>query len=860
MRTLAFTGVLAAWLGATATAGPRHLPSPDWRDQIVYFVLIDRFDDGDPSNNDQGAGEYDPSSRAHYSGGDLAGITRRLDYVQGLGATALWITPPVRHQWWDGSVGYGGYHGYWGEHFAQVDPHFGTLDDYRALAQALHARDMRLIQDVVVNHTGNYFNYASADAARDVVGGHQRNPDPRPNPAPTQWPFSLNDARDPVQRAADIYHWTPTIADFSDPVQERTWQLASLDDLNTGNPVVRRALRASYGHWIREVGVDAFRIDTAFYVPPDYFRDFLQAEDPAAPGVLRVAAATGRADFHVFGEGFGVDRPFEDVQARKIEAWTRDAEGPLLPAMINFPLYGSLLDVFARGRPSAVLAHRIESMMQVHADPHRMPSFVDNHDVDRFLAGGDEAGLRLALFAIHALPGIPVIYYGTEQGFTEPRAAMFAAGYGSGGRDHFDPQAPLYRELKRLAELRRTHPTLSRGTPRVIASQAAAPGAVVYTMRHADDTLLIALNAATHPVLVANADTGLAAGAGLQPRFALDGEAAALVLDAAARFTAVLPARSAQVWRVGAARTLEARPALLQIDALPAKPAQGSLALHGQARGVDAFELVVDGDLSNAHRVQPGPEGRWQARVPVEDFVDADAIHEVVAWSKEHGVASAPRAFRAAPAWKKRLAYSDPARDDHGPDGRYVYPRGSLWQHHRTADLREVLVHRAGASLRIDVRLAELVAGWNPPNGFDHVALTLFLELPGRDDGARVMPGQHAELPDGMRWHYRLRVGGWSNALFCHPSADARNEGRPAPAAAGLDVDRAEGLLRLTLPAAALAHPESLDGARLYLTTWDYDGGYRGLAAQPAAFRFGGGKEDGPRIMDDTPVLRLGRE
>ncbi|MBZ1501789.1 hypothetical protein, partial [Escherichia coli] len=93
---------------------------------------------------------------------------------------------------------------------------------------------------------------------------------------------------------------------------------------------------------IREVGVDAFRVDTAFYVPPSYFRDFLYADDAAAPGVLQVARATGRRDFHVFGEGFALDKPFQDAQMRRIDGYMRDAEGALLPGMIHFPLYGSL--------------------------------------------------------------------------------------------------------------------------------------------------------------------------------------------------------------------------------------------------------------------------------------------------------------------------------------------------------------------------------------------------------------------------------------------------------------------------------------------------------------------------------------
>jgi len=212
-------------------------------------------------------------------------------------------------------------------------------------------------------------------------------------------------------------------------------------------------------------------------------RDFLRATAPAAPGIEHVARATGREGFFTFGEGFGIDKPFRDDQAKKIDRWLRDSRGPLMPGMLNFPLYGAFGDVFARGRPPAELAHRIRQTMALHARPHLMPTFVDNHDVDRFLAGGSEAGLRQALLAIMTLPGIPVLYYGTEQGFKGQRDAMFASGYGAGGRDHFDTGAPLYRAIAELAALRREHTTLSRGTPEVRAANAAGPGVLAWTMR-----------------------------------------------------------------------------------------------------------------------------------------------------------------------------------------------------------------------------------------------------------------------------------------------------------------------------------------------------------------------------------------
>lgn len=217
----------------------------DWRDQILYFVMLDRFDDGNRANNDQGAGEYDPGDGRKFSGGDLAGVERRLDYIQGLGATAIWITPPVANQWWNDRAQYGGYHGYWASDFKPVDAHFGTLAGYRRLADAVHGRDLRLVQDIGVNHTGDYFGWPGGyDPARSEQGFELRR-QPDGSTAPTQPPFDRNDVRKPVDPAAAIYHWTPPIRDFADRRQELDWQLADLDDLDSENPAVRAALRCA---------------------------------------------------------------------------------------------------------------------------------------------------------------------------------------------------------------------------------------------------------------------------------------------------------------------------------------------------------------------------------------------------------------------------------------------------------------------------------------------------------------------------------------------------------------------------------------------------------------------------------------
>jgi glycosidase len=852
------TGACAAALALAAPlAAAAPAPSADWRDQVLYFVLTDRFDDGDPRNNDQGRGEYRPGSPEHYQGGDFAGLQRRLDYIRGLGATGVWVTPPVANQWLDPSGHSAGYHGYWAEHFMRVDPHLGTLADYRALARGLHGRGMKLVQDIVVNHTGNFFGYRRGEwRADDPAAGYWPHPDSPPVARPSQWPFSLNDPRRPEDRRAGIYHWTPDVTDYTDRTQVLGWQMSALDDLNTENPVVRRALRQSYAHWVRKVGVDGFRVDTAFYVPPDFFTDFLHARDPKAPGIARVARAAGKPDFFSFGEGFGIDGPGQDAQTRLIESYA----GPdRLGGMLNFPLYGALGAVFGAGRAPAELAERIQTMMRVHRDPWRLPSFVDNHDVDRFLAGGPERGLRQALLAVYTLPGIPVIYYGTEQGFTAQRAAMFAAGAGSGGRDHFNPDSPLYRLLGELAALRAGEGRLfSRGRPELLHAQAGGPGALVWRTHHQGRQALVAFNTADHELLVDAMATGLPPGTRLQGAFGLDGRPAEVRVDAQGRLTLRLPPHAGLVWHArpgpGAAPRPEPAPS---IDPLPETPLRDQARLQGHAASAEPFWLVADGRLDRARRVAPGADGRWALDWPAGDWTDPDTPHRLVAWRERDGAVSAPRTLRLSREWVEAARHEDPAGDDHGRDGRYRYPADPSYADRHPADLRAVTVRHAGGALQIEVALADISRVWNPPMGLDHVALTAFIELPGQAGGAREMPGQQATLPGDLRWHRRLRLHGWSNALFSHEGASATNEGRPLRPAADVRVDAERRTLRLTLAAEALGGLDSLSGARVYLSTWDYDGGFRALAPQAQAWAFGGGPADGPKVMDETPVLTL---
>ena len=866
---LAFAPVCG--LASAQPTAPRSQPV-DWRDQILYFAMLDRFDDGDASNNEQGAGVFDPADGAKYSGGDLAGLRQRLDYIEGLGVTGVWITPPVANQWWDGEANFSGYHGYWAADFSAVDAHYGTEADYAALGAALDARGMTLVQDIVVNHVGNFFTF---DDWREGEPAHswRRTRGSRPVDRPTQWPFSQNDPNDAAQRALGVYHWTPPVRDYTDEVQERTFQMAGLDDLDTGNAVVRRALRASYGGWIEKAGVDAFRVDTAFFVPPEFFVDFLHSDDAEAPGVLRVAERLGNPRFHLFGEGFGIDRPFEDAQMRKIDAWQRVENG--LPAMIQFPLYGAFGDVFARGRPPAELGWRIERTLAVHADPWRMPSFVDNHDVDRFLAGGGEAGLKQALLAMLTLPGIPVIYYGTEQGFRGQRDAMFATGFGSGGREHFDVESPLYRAIAAMITLRRAHPALSRARPEVLVADAAGPGVIAWTMQgdaaaeragaaRDGERLLIAMSTAGHPELLDL--EGLPPNARLRPLLALDGDGGLSSADAAGRVVRPLPARAGVVWRIEPSTMDEGddaapldvaatAPLAPTIEALP-KVLRGNAMLVGTLPAGQRGQLVVDGDLPRAIELQPDAEGRWTHPLATDDFIDPRAGHRVLVLG-HNGRASQARTFRVEREWVLLAEVDDADGDDAGPRGVYRYPTDASYGAGASMDLRSVRAFGSGGALALEFTMGELLTSWNPANGFDHVAFSVFITMPGHDGGATAMPGQNASLPDGQRWHYRLRAHGWSNAMFAADGASATAEGAPVLPGARISVDTARRVVRFELPAAALGHPRSLAGLRVHATTWDYDGGWKRLSPEGSGHAFGGG--DGARdpLWMDAVELEL---
>ena len=268
-------------------------------DEQFYFVMTDRFDDGDPTNNTAGLGSdpmvsgYDPTKKGFYNGGDLAGLRSQLDYIEGLGTSAIWLTPsfmnrPVQGVGTNASAGY---HGYWITDFTRIDPHLGTNADLSALIEDAHARGMKVYFDIITNHTADVIDYE--EKAYSYI-------DKATSPYRTAAgeifdPANVAGSADfPALDAATSFPYTPTLTPENANVKVPAWlndptlyhnrgdstfegesvldgDFSGLDDLMTENPVVVDGFVDVYQDWV-DFGIDGFRIDTVKHVNLEFWQ------------------------------------------------------------------------------------------------------------------------------------------------------------------------------------------------------------------------------------------------------------------------------------------------------------------------------------------------------------------------------------------------------------------------------------------------------------------------------------------------------------------------------------------------------------------------------------------------------------
>ena len=397
--TRLFTLCLIA-LGLVIPPPAGALDATSWSQQSIYFLLTDRFSNGNAANDNYGGFNTDRNDPRKWHGGDFQGVINRLDYIKGMGFTAIWITPVQmqRHV--------NAYHGYWTYDFYGVDGHLGGMSKLVELVNTAHAKGIYVMLDVVANHTGDF------------------------------QPFN-GFAAPPFDRF-DWYHHNGDVQNYNDQWWVENGDVAGLDDLNQENPATAGELK-NWISWLRtQTGIDGLRVDTVKHAPKWFWRDF------------DVAANT-----FTLGEVFSGDPGY-------VADYTN-----YLDATLDFPLYYTINNVFAKDQSMWQINNRFRDDWR-YKNKFTNGVFVDNHDVHRFLC--DATGrpganwdkwpqLKAALGFAFTIRGVPVVYYGTEQGFTgcnDPfnREDLF---------DSFNTANPLYSYIQQLNAAKRAHPALQDG-------------------------------------------------------------------------------------------------------------------------------------------------------------------------------------------------------------------------------------------------------------------------------------------------------------------------------------------------------------------------------------------------------------
>ena len=840
-----------------------HVSSPDWSDQVIYFLLTDRFNDGDPSNNNQNAGEYDPKNYQKYSGGDIKGVIEKIPYLKELGVTTVWLTPVVSNQWWDPWSNNAGYHGYWAENFKEVDKHLGRLDDYKKLSAELHKNGMYLVQDVVCNHVGNYFRYNGTFDKKDPSKNFELNTNAKPFYKPSQYPFNLNDARVPQERAAKIYNWTPSITDYKDLEQKHKYQMSDLDDLNTDNKLVRKTLEDSFQYWIKEVGVDAFRVDTAAYVEHDFWGFF-------NPSMERFAKGFGKQDFLIFAETWFNANPNSDEGDWDSARYLGSKQKPEFNSIINFPMQNDVERVFGRGAPTSYLTYRINSLYSHYKKPERLVNFIDNHDMSRFLASYKKESLIQALTFIMTIPGIPSVYYGTEQGFKDTRASMFSSGVGSNGVEHFNKNSEYFKTIKKLISVRKQNPFFRKGRITVLKDSKIESGGFVYKVEDKTGTGFVVFNTASTPVLIDNLDTLAKEDDVLMPVFSYNSNPGVVKVSKNGLISMMLPAHSVEVFSLAkASLNKDFKSDLPKVDRIEVvqKSIKGKIrknfTLNGKVKaleGVDKFLLVVDGNFKEAIKVLL-VDNLWSVEVPVENLNNGDHNLVIVGVDEKNVVLaeSDNYYFYVYRPFVTVATYLDEVADDKGPNKKYLYPTHETFK--GQMDMKKVEILRSGNNVMLKIKMANKITdSWNPKNGFDHVTFAVYLQLPNAVEGSKQMPHQNSKLPNGMEWNFMAYIAGWVNAFYSSKNSSKSNFGTPVNPGADVSVDKDENTVNLVISARSLGWPKDLSGTKIYISTWDYDGlesKYRPLHAKPESFIFGGGKPSDALIMDETVIMTI---
>jgi glycosidase len=611
----------ACWLALAAGAAEASPVPPQTHPgagQTFYFVLTDRFANGNPTNDTGGlAGGpeehgFDPTRIGYFHGGDFAGLTARLDLLRDLGVTAVWVTPPFRNK--PVQSGSAAYHGYWVTDFLHVDPHLGTDEEFRAFVDAAHARGLKVFIDIIVNHTADVIHFPDYRVAyRDAATFPLRDAAGRPLAERDLAWNGLGDPARPALSAETSFAYPPQLPPAERHVKNPAWlndvtlyhnrgnstfrdessllgDFGGLDDLMTEHPRVVQGFIDVYASWIRDYGIDGYRIDTMRHVNGEFWQAF-------SPAIREAARATGRPAFLQFGE---VANETQDV-----ELLSEFSTALTVDATLDFGFFiGARRWVSQGGTATALRAlfERDDLYTDHDGNAHASPTFLGNHDAGRFgyflqqdNPGADAATLEDLVKLGHGLlflaRGQPVLYYGDEFGLVgrggndmqaredlfpsrapDFRDAPLLGTARTGADDKIDPAHPFYRFFAALARLRADHAALRTGA--MLLRESGQPEVFAFSRVERGERIeyLVALNNARAKTLRATLATAQPAGAGFRLLFDSRtgaGGDARLVADHAGRVAVELAPFQFSVWRAEAPLAAGTAPAIALVNPAP---------------------------------------------------------------------------------------------------------------------------------------------------------------------------------------------------------------------------------------------------------------------------------------------------
>jgi neopullulanase len=419
-------------------------------DDVIYFLMPDRFADGDPTNNDpaKSKGLYDRKKGRHYHGGDLQGVIDKLAYIKSLGATAIWTTPvydnadrPDTNEVYEGMPETTGYHGYGAVDFYGVDEHLGDMAKLKEFVKKAHDNGFVVLQDQVVNHTGPYHVWAN---------------DP---PTPTWFNGTVAN-----HLSNNWQKWTTMNPRATYQTQKRNidgWFIDILPDLNQNDPEVERYLIQNTLWWIAHVGFDSVRMDTLPHVPRTFWEKWMTALKREFPKAV------------VLGELFDSD----PALLAYFQGGRRGNDGvdTKLDTLYDFGLFYPIRNAFAQGQNirqvSQMFAHD-----WLYPKPSVLVTFIGVHDMPRFMneQGATAEGLKLAQTLIATSRGTPLLYYGDEiamPGGGDPdNRRDFPGGFPGDARNAFTDtgrtalEKDVWNHLAKLGKLRQDLEPLRRGS------------------------------------------------------------------------------------------------------------------------------------------------------------------------------------------------------------------------------------------------------------------------------------------------------------------------------------------------------------------------------------------------------------